>query len=205
MTSQPPLASASRWPSATDRVAVVSTATPSRSPRSWSRRSTRSCRAVTCSSRAAWTKARDRANDRRAWLPDRAHGRRRRHVRADGVVDRCGSRRAGNRCHASACSSSAPATRGMGARRESPRGRGVVADLARLRREGGSRLLRLVEVEDMLTPFAGMGADAIAIEHHETKRRCSRSRAAPAHREWPGDCTAWRSSACRCRSTWSSR
>jgi diacylglycerol kinase family enzyme len=49
---------------------------------------------------------------------------------------------------------------------QNPRGRGVVADLARLRREGGSRQLRLLEVEDMLTPFAGMGADAIALSHY---------------------------------------
>jgi len=50
------------------------------------------------------------------------------------------------------------------------RGRGVVADLARLRREGGSRLLRLIEVEGYLTPFAGLGADAIALEHHQRTR-----------------------------------
>jgi diacylglycerol kinase family enzyme len=53
---------------------------------------------------------------------------------------------------------------------QNPRGRGVVADLARLRREGGSRQLRLVEVEDMLTPVAGMGADAIALSHYEATR-----------------------------------
>lgn len=43
---------------------------------------------------------------------------------------------------------------------------GVVADLARLRTEGGSRRLRLIEVDGMLTPFAGLGADAIALEHY---------------------------------------
>lgn len=48
--------------------------------------------------------------------------------------------------------------------------KGVVADLARLRREGGSRLLRLLDVEGMLTPFAGLGADAIALEHHQRTR-----------------------------------
>lgn len=42
---------------------------------------------------------------------------------------------------------------------------GVVADLGRLRREGGSRLLRLLEVEDVMTPFAGFGADALALKH----------------------------------------
>src|SRR5262245_34352616 len=51
------------------------------------------------------------------------------------------------------------------------RGRGVVADLARLRSEGGSRALRLIQVEDMLTPFAGLGADAIALEHHRSTKQ----------------------------------
>ena len=51
------------------------------------------------------------------------------------------------------------------------RGRGVVADLARLRSEGGSRTLRLIQVEDMLTPFAGLGADAIALEHHRSTKQ----------------------------------
>ena len=53
---------------------------------------------------------------------------------------------------------------------QNPRGRGVVADLARLRREGGSRQLRLLEVEDQLTPFAGLGADAIALSHYTQLR-----------------------------------
>ena len=51
------------------------------------------------------------------------------------------------------------------------RGRGVVADLARLRSEGGSRTLRMIEIEDMLTPFAGLGADAIALEHHRRTKQ----------------------------------
>ncbi|HEY6878173.1 MAG TPA: diacylglycerol kinase family protein [Polyangiales bacterium] len=42
----------------------------------------------------------------------------------------------------------------------------VVADLARLRSEGGSRSLKLLEVEGMLTPFAGLGVDAICLEHY---------------------------------------
>ena len=59
---------------------------------------------------------------------------------------------------------------------QSGRMRGVVADLARLRSEGGSRTLRLIEVEDMLTPFAGLGADAIALEHHRrTKQMLERA------------------------------
>jgi diacylglycerol kinase family enzyme len=53
---------------------------------------------------------------------------------------------------------------------QNQRGRGVVADLARLRREGGSRVLRLIELEDMLTPFAGLGADAIALQNYEATR-----------------------------------
>lgn len=48
---------------------------------------------------------------------------------------------------------------------QSPRGKGVYADLARLRKEGGSRPLRLLEVEGTLTPFAGLGIDAIALQH----------------------------------------
>jgi diacylglycerol kinase family enzyme len=50
------------------------------------------------------------------------------------------------------------------------RGKGVVADLARLRSEGGSRSLRLIEIEGLLTPFAGLGADAITLEHQKNTR-----------------------------------
>jgi diacylglycerol kinase family enzyme len=46
------------------------------------------------------------------------------------------------------------------------RKQGVVADLGRLRTEGGSRALRLINVEDTLTPFAGLGVDAICLEHY---------------------------------------
>lgn len=42
---------------------------------------------------------------------------------------------------------------------------GAVADLGRLKSEGGSRALRLLEVEDVMTPFAGFGADALALKH----------------------------------------
>ncbi len=48
---------------------------------------------------------------------------------------------------------------------QNPRGRGVVADLARLRRSGGHNTLRLLEVEGMLTPFAGVGGDAVGVQH----------------------------------------
>lgn len=48
--------------------------------------------------------------------------------------------------------------------------KGVVADLARLRREAGSRKLRLIEINGMRTPFAGMGIDATALQHfNDTK------------------------------------
>jgi diacylglycerol kinase family enzyme len=57
------------------------------------------------------------------------------------------------------------------------RNNGVVADLGRLRSEGGSRALRLIDVEGTLSPFAGLGLDAIALEHYgQTKELLSRSR-----------------------------
>jgi len=49
---------------------------------------------------------------------------------------------------------------------ESPRGRGVVADLARLRTTAGSGKLRLLEVEGILTPFAGLGVDAETLAYY---------------------------------------
>ena len=49
--------------------------------------------------------------------------------------------------------------------------KGVVADLARLRSEGGSRTLNVIEIEDMITPFAGLGADAVALEDQQRTRR----------------------------------
>ncbi|MAQ19790.1 MAG: hypothetical protein CMN30_33925 [Sandaracinus sp.] len=45
------------------------------------------------------------------------------------------------------------------------KGRGVVADLARVRQKGGSRQLRLLDVEGTLAPFAGFGVDALALSH----------------------------------------
>jgi diacylglycerol kinase family enzyme len=57
-----------------------------------------------------------------------------------------------------------------------PGWQGVVADLGRLRSEGGSRSLRLLEVEGTLTPFAGLGVDAICLEHYgQTKAMLARS------------------------------
>lgn len=50
----------------------------------------------------------------------------------------------------------------------SGRARTVVADLARVRKEGGTRTLRLLDVEGTLSPFAGLGAGALALEHFES-------------------------------------
>lgn len=53
---------------------------------------------------------------------------------------------------------------------QDPKGRGVVADLARLRTEAGSGTLRVLDVEGTLSPFAGLGIDAIVLKHYgETK------------------------------------
>jgi diacylglycerol kinase family enzyme len=49
----------------------------------------------------------------------------------------------------------------LGASKMGARGsRGLAADLARLRSDAGSRFLRLVEAEGMLSPFCGFGIDA---------------------------------------------
>jgi diacylglycerol kinase family enzyme len=56
---------------------------------------------------------------------------------------------------------------------ENQRGRGVVPDLARLR-EAGSRPLRLLETEGKLTPFAGLGIDAVALHNYEEMKEVLR-------------------------------
>jgi len=43
------------------------------------------------------------------------------------------------------------------------KGRGLSADIQRLREDAGSRPLRLVEVEGFLAPFAGFGVDAVVL------------------------------------------
>jgi diacylglycerol kinase family enzyme len=59
---------------------------------------------------------------------------------------------------------------------QNKRGRGVAVDLGRLHTEGGSRELRLVEVNGVMTPFAGFGVDALAIKHYnEMKDRFLRT------------------------------
>ncbi|MCC7540707.1 MAG: hypothetical protein IT379_31110 [Deltaproteobacteria bacterium] len=45
-------------------------------------------------------------------------------------------------------------------------GQGVVADLARIRREAGSSKLKVIEVDGKITPFAGMGIDGIALNDY---------------------------------------
>lgn len=49
-------------------------------------------------------------------------------------------------------------------------GKGVFADLARLRHDSAHRDFRLIEVQDLLTPFAGAGFDALGLKHfHEVR------------------------------------
>ena len=45
-------------------------------------------------------------------------------------------------------------------------GKGLAADLARLRSDAGSRFLRLVESEGMLSPFCGFGIDAVMLRDY---------------------------------------
>jgi len=49
-------------------------------------------------------------------------------------------------------------------------GEGVIADLGRLSRHNAHRDFRLIEVQDLLTPFAGAGFDALGLKHfHEVR------------------------------------
>ena len=48
--------------------------------------------------------------------------------------------------------------------------KGVIADLKRLRHDSAHRDFRLIEVQDLLTPFAGAGFDALGLKHfHEVR------------------------------------
>jgi diacylglycerol kinase family enzyme len=48
--------------------------------------------------------------------------------------------------------------------------KGIFADLARLSRHSAHRDFRLIEVQDLLTPFAGAGFDALGLKHfHEVR------------------------------------
>ncbi len=63
-------------------------------------------------------------------------------------------------------------------------GRGLAADIQRLRRDAGSRPMRLIEVMDTLTPFCGWGVDAQVLhDYQRTKAVLSRG---PLARFAPG-------------------
>ena len=63
-------------------------------------------------------------------------------------------------------------------------GRGLAADIQRLRRDAGSRPMRLIEVMDTLTPFCGWGVDAQVLQDYQrTKAFLSRG---PLARFAPG-------------------
>src|SRR6185503_7394970 len=46
------------------------------------------------------------------------------------------------------------------------KGKGLAADIQRLREDAGSRTLRLVEVEGMMAPFCGFGVDAVMLQDY---------------------------------------
>lgn len=51
-------------------------------------------------------------------------------------------------------------------------GRGLAADIHRLQTDAGSRPIRLIEVEDHIAPFCGLGADAEVLrDYNEVKER----------------------------------
>ncbi|MBI5516126.1 MAG: hypothetical protein HY909_20245 [Deltaproteobacteria bacterium] len=60
---------------------------------------------------------------------------------------------------------------------QAPRkGRGVAADIARLRQDAGFRPMRLLEVDGALTPFAGVGIDATVLhQYNRTKKLLQRT------------------------------
>ena len=62
--------------------------------------------------------------------------------------------------------------------------RGLAVDLQRLRSEAGSRWLRLVEAEGMLSPFCGFGIDAVMLrDYNQVKTLLARG---PLKRFAPG-------------------
>lgn len=64
------------------------------------------------------------------------------------------------------------------------KGRGLSADIQRLREDAGSRALRLVEVEGFLAPFAGFGVDAVVLrDYADVKSMLGRT---PLKRYAPG-------------------
>lgn len=50
------------------------------------------------------------------------------------------------------------------------KGRGLAADIVRLREEAGSRPMRLIEVDDFLSPFCGFGIDAVVLQHKDATK-----------------------------------
>ena len=50
------------------------------------------------------------------------------------------------------------------------KGRGLAADILRLREEAGSRSMRLIEIDDLLSPFCGFGIDAVVLHHKEATK-----------------------------------
>jgi hypothetical protein len=47
------------------------------------------------------------------------------------------------------------------------KGRGLAADIQRLREEAGSRPMRLIEADGLLSPFCGFGIDAVVLQDKE--------------------------------------
>ncbi len=50
------------------------------------------------------------------------------------------------------------------------KGRGLAADIVRLREEAGSRSMRLIEVDDFVSPFCGFGVDAVVLQHKDATK-----------------------------------
>ncbi len=64
------------------------------------------------------------------------------------------------------------------------KGRGLAADIQRLREDAGSRPMRLIEVEDYIAPFCGFGADAVVLaDYHDVRDALLKS---PLRRVAPG-------------------
>ena len=51
------------------------------------------------------------------------------------------------------------------------KGRGLAADIQRLNQDAGSRALRLIEVEGVIAPFCGIGADAVVLSDYQAVKR----------------------------------
>lgn len=52
--------------------------------------------------------------------------------------------------------------------------RGLAADIRRLKEEAGSRRIGLVEVDGLLTPFCGFGADAVVLQDYQVVKDAMR-------------------------------